>query len=108
MSYCYVAYVYAVLCVEGADGLTVEIVNFIAGEKLGRRRTIWLAMTVVIIGATLQASAFTVAHLVVGRIITGVGTGLKTSTVPSYVFFSSFVPLAPSNIGNIATLGDGR
>lgn len=59
--------------------------NFAIGETLGRRRTIWLAMTIVIIGATLQATAFTVAHLVIGRVITGVGTGLKTSTVPPYV-----------------------
>ncbi|KAJ6783674.1 hypothetical protein PWT90_08140 [Aphanocladium album] len=59
-------------------------VNFAIGEKLGRSRRIWLAVTIVIIGATLQATAFTVAHLVIGRIITGVGTGLKTSTVPLY------------------------
>ena len=61
------------------------IVNFGVGEKLGRRRTIWLAMTIVIIGASLQASAFQVAHLVIGRIVTGMGTGIKTSTVPPYV-----------------------
>lgn len=41
-------------------------------------------MSIVIIGAILQASAFTVPALVIGRIITGVGTGLKTSTVPMY------------------------
>jgi predicted MFS family arabinose efflux permease len=52
------------------------------GEKLGRRRTIWLAMVLVIIGAALQTSAFTIPHLVIGRVVTGVGTGLKTSTVP--------------------------
>ncbi|KAJ5513240.1 hypothetical protein N7463_002792 [Penicillium fimorum] len=60
------------------------IVNYVVGENLGRRRTIWLAMTFVIIGATLQTSAFTVPHLIVGRLITGVGTGIKTSTVPMY------------------------
>ena len=32
----------------------------------------------------LQASAFSRAHLVVGRIICGVGTGIDTSTVPMY------------------------
>src|SRR5690625_5287335 len=41
-------------------------------------------MGVVILGATLQTTAYTVAHLVVGRIVTGVGTGIKTSTVPPY------------------------
>ena len=57
-------------------------VNFFLGEKLGRRKTIWLAMGLVIVGAVLQTSAFTVPHLVVGRVVTGFGTGLKTSTVP--------------------------
>ncbi|RTE69961.1 hypothetical protein BHE90_015652 [Fusarium euwallaceae] len=41
-------------------------------------------MAFVVIGTTLQATSFHVAHLVVGRIITGVGTGLKTATVPMY------------------------
>jgi predicted MFS family arabinose efflux permease len=39
-------------------------------------------MGLVIVGAVLQTSAFTVPHLVVGRVVTGFGTGLKTSTVP--------------------------
>ncbi|KAH6874679.1 general substrate transporter [Thelonectria olida] len=58
--------------------------NFFVGEKLGRRRAIWLAMGWIIVGAALQASAFTRSHLIVGRIVTGLGTGLKTSTVPMY------------------------
>lgn len=32
----------------------------------------------------LQCSAFSRAHLVVGRVICGVGTGIDTSTVPMY------------------------
>jgi predicted MFS family arabinose efflux permease len=42
----------------------------------------WLAMAVVIVGAILQTTAFTVPHLVIGRLVTGAGTGIKTSTVP--------------------------
>ncbi|KLP09147.1 sugar transport protein STL1 [Fusarium fujikuroi] len=38
----------------------------------------------ILVGAALQATAFTRRHLIVGRIVTGVGTGLKTSTVPMY------------------------
>ncbi|KAL2671312.1 hypothetical protein Neosp_013893 [[Neocosmospora] mangrovei] len=58
--------------------------NFFVGEKLGRRWTIWLAMGWILVGAALQTTAFTRGHLIVGRIVTGVGTGLKTSTVPMY------------------------
>ncbi|EXK32757.1 hypothetical protein FOMG_11615 [Fusarium oxysporum f. sp. melonis 26406] len=58
--------------------------NFFVGEKLGRRWTIWVAMGWILVGAALQATAFTRGHLIAGRIVTGVGTGLKTSTVPMY------------------------
>jgi MFS family permease len=47
------------------------ILNFFTGDFLGRRRAMWLAMGFVIVGATLQTSAFTRAHLIVGRVITG-------------------------------------
>lgn len=57
-------------------------VTYFVGEKTGRRWTIWLAMGVVIVGTTLQISSYTVPHLIIGRIITGIGTGMKTSTVP--------------------------
>ncbi|GLA08492.1 hypothetical protein AnigIFM60653_010026 [Aspergillus niger] len=60
------------------------IVNFLLGDWLGRRRAMWFAMVWVIIGATLQCSAFSVPHLMVGRFVTGIGTGVETSTVPMY------------------------
>lgn len=41
-------------------------------------------MGLIIVGATLQTSSFTLAHLIVGRIITGFGTGIDSSTVPMY------------------------
>jgi MFS family permease len=57
-------------------------VSFFTGDKLGRRWSIWLAMILVVIGAVLQTTAFNVPHLVIGRVICGFGTGIKTSTVP--------------------------
>ncbi|KAF4276145.1 hypothetical protein KXW57_002217 [Aspergillus fumigatus] len=60
------------------------IFNFVVAEWLGRRRAMWVAMTWIIIGASLQTSAFSVAHLMVGRFVTGIGTGIETSTVPMY------------------------
>ncbi|KAJ5731199.1 general substrate transporter [Penicillium malachiteum] len=64
--------------------ITLVALNFFVGENLGRRKTMWLAMAVVIVGAILQTAAFTVPHLGIGRIVTGAGTGIKTSTVPMY------------------------
>lgn len=41
-------------------------------------------MGLVLVGASLQASASTVPHLVIGRVVTGFGTGIDSSTVPMY------------------------
>lgn len=54
------------------------------GDLFGRRRMMWLAMAFIIRGATLQTSAYTIAHLVVERVICGIGTGIDSSTVPMY------------------------
>ncbi|KIY03098.1 uncharacterized protein Z520_01565 [Fonsecaea multimorphosa CBS 102226] len=54
------------------------------GDILGRRKTIFLGSSIMVVGATLQASAFSLPHLIVGRIITGMGNGLNTSTVPTW------------------------
>ncbi|KAL4755475.1 hypothetical protein BDW72DRAFT_189230 [Aspergillus terricola var. indicus] len=60
------------------------VVNFLVADKLGRRRAMWFAMLWVIVGATLQASASSVPHMMVGRFVTGIGTGIETSTVPMW------------------------
>ena len=36
------------------------------------------------IGAILQCTAFSLPHFIVGRIITGIGNGMNTSTVPTW------------------------
>ena len=50
------------------------------GDLLGRRRTIFLGSAIMVVGATLQTSAFSLPHLIVGRIVTGIGNGMNTST----------------------------
>ncbi|KAK7731965.1 hypothetical protein SLS57_000943 [Botryosphaeria dothidea] len=54
------------------------------GNMLGRRWTIWIGSAIMVVGAALQCSAFGLAHFIVGRIITGIGNGLNTSTVPTW------------------------
>ncbi|KAK8237962.1 general substrate transporter [Phyllosticta capitalensis] len=60
------------------------LVAFAFGEMMGRRRAMWFAMAWVIIGAALQASAYSQAQMIVARFVTGIGTGIETSTVPMY------------------------
>jgi sugar porter (SP) family MFS transporter len=54
-------------------------------DKVGRRKTIFLASIVVLIGIVIQASPFVMAQLIVGRIVTGLGVGAFTATIPTYI-----------------------
>ncbi|KAF4121734.1 Sugar (and other) transporter [Geosmithia morbida] len=60
------------------------IITIFIGNALGRRRMIFLGTAIMVVGAALQASATTLPHLVIGRIITGLGNGGNTSTVPMW------------------------
>ncbi|KAF9534794.1 general substrate transporter [Crepidotus variabilis] len=70
--------IYELGCLVGA------LSNLWVGDKLGRRKTIVLGGVIMIIGAILQATSFSYAQMLVARVITGLGNGLNTSTVPSY------------------------
>ncbi len=67
---------YEIGCMSGA--LSVLYV----GDKLGRRWTIFCGGAIMIVGAVIQCSSFSLAQLIVGRLVTGGGNGLLTSTVP--------------------------
>lgn len=54
------------------------------GDMLGRRKTIFVGSAIMVVGAALQCSAFSLPHFIIGRVITGIGNGLNTSTVPSW------------------------
>ncbi|KAJ9149337.1 Sugar transporter STL1 [Pleurostoma richardsiae] len=68
--------IYEIGCFFGA------IFALMFGEILGRRKCIMIGCAVLSIGGALQASASTIAHLIVGRIVAGLGNGLNTSTIP--------------------------
>lgn len=46
------------------------------GNYLGRRKTIFVGSSVMIIGAILQAASYSLPQLIVGRIVTGFGRHL--------------------------------
>lgn len=68
--------IYEIGCFFGA------IATMFVGEKLGRRRCIMIGCVVLAIGGALQASAFGIPQLIVGRIVAGLGNGMNTSTIP--------------------------
>ena len=72
---------------------------FFVSEEIGRRRTIYIGTTVMIIGAVIQASSFSSGQLLAGRIICGLGLGMNTSAVPAW--HSECVP--KQNRGSLMT-----
>lgn len=74
--------VYELGCLAGA------IYALILGDWMGRRRMIFSGGIVMIIGVIIQVTSF-VGHIpllqfFVGRVITGIGNGMNTSTIPTY------------------------
>jgi MFS family permease len=57
--------IYEVGCALGALGCVF------LGDKLGRRKTIFLAGCVALVGIVIQASPFALGQLIAGRVITG-------------------------------------
>lgn len=73
---------YEIGCLFGA------IFILAVGDWLGRRRAIMLGASIMVLGVIIQVTAFVghvpLAQFIVGRIITGVGNGMNTSTIPTY------------------------
>lgn len=62
---------------------------FFIGDLYGRKRPTMGAALVVLIGVMLQATSYGLAQLIVARIVTGMGVGAFTATLPSWVGESS-------------------
>ncbi|KAK4555211.1 hypothetical protein LTR86_007507 [Recurvomyces mirabilis] len=67
-----------------AAGIMALCVSFF-GMKIGRRGTLLLGDFLICVGALLQASTYSVAQIIVGRIVTGCGIGCIASAVPTYM-----------------------
>lgn len=60
------------------------IFTIFIGDRLGRKKTIFFGSIIMIIGAILQCTSFELPQFIVGRIVTGWGNGMNTSTVPMW------------------------
>ncbi|PWY62098.1 sugar transporter [Aspergillus eucalypticola CBS 122712] len=70
--------VYELGCAAGA--LTV----IFSGDNFGRRLTVMVGELIIICGAILQASSFSLAQLIVGRIVAGFGNGMAAAILPTW------------------------
>ncbi|KAL4740269.1 general substrate transporter [Aspergillus similis] len=60
------------------------ILTVFIGNAIGRRRTIFCGCVTMTTGAILQCTSYSLPHWIVGRIVTGIGNGMNTSTVPTW------------------------
>ncbi|KAN0103238.1 putative sugar transporter STL1 [Hyaloscypha variabilis] len=67
-----------------AATVTTLVVMWI-GLRLGRRRCIIIGDIFVIVGTAVQASSFSVAQIIVARVICGTGIDFISCTVPTYM-----------------------
>lgn len=68
--------IYEIGCLIGAAFIIVF------GDKLGRRRAVLMGASIMIVGAVIQTASSSLAQLIVGRIVTGAGNGMNTSSIP--------------------------
>ncbi|PYI20516.1 general substrate transporter [Aspergillus japonicus CBS 114.51] len=58
------------------------------GDRLGRRLIIMFGATIMIVGVIIQVTSFAghipLLQFFIGRVITGIGNGMNTSTIPTY------------------------
>jgi len=67
---------YDIGCILGA------LMTIFVGDVLGRRKTIALGCVFVVIGGTIQSSSYSLAQMIVGRVIAGLGIGMNSAAVP--------------------------
>ncbi|KAH8897265.1 general substrate transporter [Thozetella sp. PMI_491] len=71
--------IYEIGCALGALSCLV------IGDRLGRPKTMYVAGLVVLVGVVIQICTYSLGQILAARIITGLGIGAYTGTVPMYV-----------------------
>ncbi|KAF8153924.1 general substrate transporter [Crassisporium funariophilum] len=70
--------IYDIGCAVGS------LIVFFFGESIGRKRMIMSGAVTMLIGTAILTSSTTLAQLYVGRIVTGIGNGFNSSSIPVY------------------------
>ncbi|TBU36521.1 general substrate transporter [Dichomitus squalens] len=61
-----------------------SLTTFFWGESIGRKRMIMAGAFTMLLGTAILTSSTTLAQLYVGRIMTGIGNGFNSSSIPVY------------------------
>lgn len=74
----------AVIGIYEVGCLVSALSTVFIGDRFGRLLLIFAGCVIMLVGGALQAASLGVAFLVVARIVSGLGNGLLTTTVPLY------------------------
>ncbi|KAK0251647.1 hypothetical protein B0A54_12143 [Friedmanniomyces endolithicus] len=86
---------YTLGCIVGS------IIAIFTGDPLGRQRSVMLGCVCLTLGGILQATSFSLAHMIIGRILSGLGIGFNTTTIP---IWQSETCLRPSLRGKLVAI----
>lgn len=67
--------IYEIGCFFGA------LMAFAFAERFGRRWSIIIGCAILTVGAAIQCASYSIAQLIVGRIVAGLGNGINTATI---------------------------
>ncbi|KAI1210911.1 general substrate transporter [Annulohypoxylon truncatum] len=77
------------------------LASFSLGDRLGRKRSIYIGLVVNVVGVVLQITAYHLPQMIIGRLVNGFGMGITSSTCPVFMAEAS-----PSHIrGKLVVLG---
>ncbi|KAJ6051993.1 myo-inositol transporter [Penicillium canescens] len=71
--------------ITSSGALIGAILAGLTSDRYGRKLGIYLGCALFIVGAVLQAAAFTVAQMTVGRLVVGLGVGSAAMIIPLYI-----------------------
>ncbi len=84
----FITSIYELGCMVGCLG------SFLFSERYGRRAPIFVGTILIIVGAVIQTASYGQAQFMVGRVVSGLGTGLNTSIIP--IWYAPSHPLSAS------------
>ncbi|KAI1142353.1 general substrate transporter [Hypoxylon sp. FL0543] len=77
------------------------LASFLLGDRLGRKKPIYVGLVVNVIGVVLQIAAYHLPQMIVGRVLNGFGMGILSSTCPVFMAETSPSPIR----GKLVVLG---
>ncbi|KAI0840968.1 general substrate transporter [Hypoxylon sp. FL0890] len=77
------------------------LASFLLGDRLGRKKSIYVGLAVNVIGVVLQITAYHLPQMIIGRAFNGFGMGILSSTCPVFMAEASPSPIR----GKLVVLG---